>query len=627
MPHRPPLLVALAVLTAGAVAAAGGAAAAAAPPSPTPSAPTAASPPAKAALAVGTGGAVATVDADATRVGLQVLRRGGNAADAAVATAAALGVTEPYSAGIGGGGFFVYYDAKTKKVSTIDGRETAPLAMGAGAFLDSSGNALPFQDVVQSGLSVGTPGTALTWDRALKRFGTLHLSDALQPATRLAQQGFVVDETFREQTAENEAKFRRFPASAKLFLPGGELPVVGSTFRNPELARTYRELGRDGVDTVYGGRLGREIVRTARSPGQVPGAEPVRGGLLRQIDLRTYDAPLRAATSVDYRGLSVYGMAPPSSGGSTVGEALNILEGSRLSSLDETQALHRYLEASALAFADRNVYVGDPAYSQVPLAELLSQGYADERACLIDPARALPKPVAPGNPDGSYGPCPTAAAVSTQTDTEGVSTTHLTVGDKDGNIASYTLTIEQTGGSGITVPGRGFLLNNELTDFTFKATDLTRPEPNLPAPGKRPRSSMAPTIVLNDGRPLLAVGSPGGSTIITTVLQTLVNRIDRNDNLAEAIAAPRASQRNTTSVSAEPAFLAAYGPALEGLGHTFTPTPEIGAATGIEYLPGGLLLAAAEPERRGGGSAGVVRGIAGLRPGDRQLAPALVAQR
>jgi gamma-glutamyltranspeptidase/glutathione hydrolase len=320
-------------------------------------------------------------------------------------------------------------------------------------------------------------------------------------------------------------------------------------------------------------------------------------------------------------------MAPPSSGGSTVGEALNILEQLPLSSLADVAVLHDYLEASALAFADRNAYVGDPAYVQVPQAQLLADEFAAERACAIDPDTALEKPTPAGNPDGEYEPCPAEDQAGPGSGAEGPSTTHLTVGDADGNIASYTLTIEQTGGSGITVPDRGFILNNELTDFTFQAADLTRPEPNLPAPGKRPRSSMSPTIVLDDGEPVLALGSPGGSTIITTVLQTLVNRIDRHMNLAEAIAAPRASQRNNPTTDAEAAFLEAYGAALEALGHEFTPVEELGAATGIEYLPGGLLLAAAEPERRGGGSAGVVRPIFGdpETPGtdDPRLAPKL----
>jgi gamma-glutamyltranspeptidase/glutathione hydrolase len=614
MPRRRTTLLALTGLTAGALAA---------------GAPAAAddSPPEKQPLAVGTGGAVATVDPDATRVGLEVLAAGGNAADAAVATAAALGVTEPYSAGIGGGGFFVYYEAATGTVSTIDGRETAPLGMDAGAFLDEAGNPLPFQEAVQSGLSVGTPGTPLTWTRALEQFGTLSLAEALQGGIRLADDGFVVDETFRQQTADNEEKFRRFQPTAELFLPNGALPEVGSVFRNPDLARTYELLAGKGVDPIYTGELAEEIVRTVQDPPEAPGTGEVRPGLLDAVDLARYDVLLREPTRIDYRGLEIYGMAPPSSGGSTVGEALNILERFPVGSMSDVPALHHYLEASALAFADRNAYVGDPAYTQVPLAQLLSDEFAAERACAVDPDAALGKPVPAGSPDGQYAPCPAEDRPTGGEGAEGPSTTHLTVGDAAGNIAAYTLTIEQTGGSGITVPGRGFILNNELTDFTFKAADPTRPEPNLPAPGKRPRSSMSPTIVLDDGKPVLGLGSPGGATIITTVLQTLVNRIDRDMNLADAISAPRASQRNAVTTEGEAAFIEAYGAALGALGHQFTPVAELGAATGIEYLPDGLVLAAAESQRRGGGSAGVVDDVLGtpLVPGsdDPRLAPDL----
>ena len=564
-------------------------------------------PPEKVPRAVGTGGAVATVDPDATRVGLEVLAAGGNAADAAVAAAAALGVSEPYSAGVGGGGFFVYFDAASGEDTTIDGRETAPQAMGADAFLGEDGEPLPFAEAVTSGLSVGTPGTPLTWQRALDEFGTLSLAEALEGATELAEEGFVVDETFRQQTADNEERFRRFTPTAELFLPGGALPEVGSVFRNPDLARTYELLAAKGVEAFYTGELAEEVVRTAQEPPVADGAAPVRAGLLEESDLAGYEAPLREPTRIEYRGLEVYGMAPPSSGGSTVGEALNVLEGAELATLPEIDVLHTYLEASALAFADRNAYVGDPAYTQVPLTELLSDAFAAERACLVDPDRAAPKPVPAGVPDGEYGPCPAPAAATDDGGPEGPSTTHLTVADAEGNVASYTLTIEQTGGSGITVPDRGFLLNNELTDFTFAPADPTRPEPNLPAPGKRPRSSMAPTVVLQDGEPLLALGSPGGATIITTVLQTLVDRLDRGTDLVDAIAAPRASQRNAATADAEPAFLDAYGAELTARGHAFAPVDEIGAATGVEFLPDGRLLAAAETVRRGGGSAGVVQ--------------------
>ena len=563
-----------------------------------------ASTPAKVPTAVGHGGAAATVDPDATRVAVDVLRRGGNAVDAAVAAAATLGVTEPYSAGIGGGGFFVYYDARHRRVHTLDGRESAPAAMRADSFAPG-GVAIPFADAVTSGLSVGVPGTLATWQSALSSWGSLSLRQALQPAIAVAQNGFAVDATFRQQTADNAARFADFPATKALFLPGGAPPSVGSVFRNPDLAATYRLIAQQGTKAFYRGAIGTDLVTTAQSPPVDPAAtRVVRPGLITQADLAAYRTIGRAPTHIGYRGLDVYGMAPPSSGGSTVAEALNILERSSLSRLDRTQALHRYLEASGLAFADRNRYVGDPGAVSVPLRQLLSDGFAAERACLISPTSTLTRPIAPGSPDGAYATtCAGAATGASDAGHEGLSTTHLTVADRWGNVVAYTLTIEQTGGSGIVVPGRGFLLNNELTDFNFTDTQGGS-DPNLPAPGKRPRSSMAPTIVLSHGKPLLAVGSPGGATIITTVLQTLVNRLDLGMTLPEAIAAARVSERNGASSQAEPAF-ATTG--LIALGHTFSATPEIGAATGVEFLRDGRVLAAAEPTRRGGGSAGVVR--------------------
>jgi gamma-glutamyltranspeptidase / glutathione hydrolase len=285
---------------------------------------------------------------------------------------------------------------------------------------------------------------------------------------------------------------------------------------------------------------------------------------------------------------------------------LNILEGFDMSIPDRLLSLHRYLEASRLAFADRNRWVGDPAFSPVPLDGLLSKEFAAERRCLIG-STALPSPVAPGNPFPPFDTSCASSAAGAAIDTESPSTNHLTVADRYGNVVSYTSTIEQIAGSAIAVPGYGFLLNNELTDFDPAPPSPGAPDPNLPAGGKRPRSSMAPTIVLRDGRPYLAVGSPGGSTIITTVLQILLNRIDFGMSLPDAIAAPRASQRNTPKTDAEPAFISQYGAELQSpFGQSFNPTPEIGAATGVEFLPGGELQAVAEPVRRGGGDAEVV---------------------
>ncbi|WP_369031350.1 MULTISPECIES: gamma-glutamyltransferase [Streptomyces] len=563
--------------------------------------------PEKVPVAVGYGGAVASVDADASAAGIEILRKGGNAVDAAVATAAALGVTEPYSNGIGGGGYFVYYDAKSRTVQTIDGRETAPLTADSGLFLEN-GQPIAFADAVTSGLGVGTPGTPATWQAALDSWGSKRLGTLLKPAERLARDGFTVDDTFRSQTASNEARFRYFPDTAELFLPGGALPVVGSTFKNPDLARTYEELGRKGVGSLYRGKLAKEIVDTVNEPPVDPGSGyNARPGKLSLTDLAAYRAKRQAPSKTSYRGLGVYSMAPSSSGGTTVGEALNILEKTDLSKASEVQFLHRYIEASRIAFADRGRWVGDPAFEDVPTKELLSQSYADSRECLIKDDAVLTSPVAPGDPRNPAA-CNTAG-VAAPTTYEGENTTHLTVADKWGNVVSYTLTIEQTGGSGITVPGRGFLLNNELTDFSFAPASPAVPDPNLPGPGKRPRSSMSPTIVLDaHGKPVVALGSPGGASIITTVLQTLTSFLDRGVPLVDAIAAPRASQRNQTTTELEPALWTSESRTkLEAIGHGFRLNPEIGAATGVQRLPNGKWLAAAETVRRGGGSAMVVR--------------------
>ncbi|WP_330347636.1 gamma-glutamyltransferase [Streptomyces sp. NBC_00582] len=565
----------------------------------------------KVPVAVGYGGAVASVDVDASAAGIEVLRKGGNAVDAAVATAAALGVTEPYSSGIGGGGYFVYYDAKSRTVHTIDGRETAPLTADAGLFLEN-GAPLAFADAVSSGLSVGTPGTPATWATALDKWGSRKLGSVLRPAERIAREGFTVDATFRSQTAANETRFRYFPDTAQLFLPGGQLPVVGSTFKNPDLARTYEELGRNGVSAIYKGELGEDIVDTVNNPPVAPASGwNARPGKLSADDLAAYRAKLQAPTRTTYRGLGVYSIAPSSSGGTTVGEALNILENTDLSKASEVQYLHHFIEASRIAFADRGRWVGDPAFEDVPTQQLLSQRYADSRACLIKDDAVLTSPVAPGDPRHPAA-CATGGTAAPTT-YEGENTTHLTVADKWGNVVSYTLTIEQTGGSAITVPGRGFLLNNELTDFSFAPANPAVHDPNLPGPGKRPRSSISPTIVLDQhDKPVMALGSPGGATIITTVLQTLTEFLDRRLPLVDAIAAPRVSQRNAAQTEMEPALYNDTGPdsvrsRLEAIGHSFKLNAEIGAATGVQRLPGGKWLAAAETVRRGGGSAQVVR--------------------
>jgi gamma-glutamyltranspeptidase / glutathione hydrolase len=543
---------------------------------------------------IGHGGAAASVERIATQAAIDTLKKGGNAIDAAVAAAGVLGVTEPFSCGVGGGGFMVIRTAEGK-VTTIDGRETAPAAMTPTSFWEN-GTPLPFNDARFSGMSVGVPGTVATWVDALDEYGTMRLADVLQPGIHVASHGYLIDQTWFDQANAVRDWFDDVPATAALFLdPDGTPHDVGTVFTNPDLAATYERIAHLGLKGFYRGAIADALVNTVDYPTVSPTANHVfRPGVIKMRDLHTYAAPERAATHVNYRGLDVYSMGPPSSGGSTVGEALNILEGYPLSSMTPDEAFHYYLEASRYSFADRNAYLADPAYFDVPLSGLLSKDYAKARRDLILPTAASPPVVQPGNP---Y-PYVTGEAAATVMQSE--TTTHLVTSDTLGNVVSYTFTIESTGGSALVVPGFGFLLNNELTDFNFDS--LTHP--NRVEGGKRPRSSMSPTIVLDHGKPFLALGSPGGSTIITTVLQILFDRLDEHTSLPDAIADPRASQRNTTRTSAEPAFIPSpLATLLLARGQQFVDGGEIGAATGIEFLADGRVLAAAEPVRRGGGSA------------------------
>jgi gamma-glutamyltranspeptidase / glutathione hydrolase len=547
--------------------------------------------------AVGTGGAAATVDVLATRAAVEALRGGANAVDAAVVAAGVLGVVEPFSCGIGGGGFMVIRTSDGT-VTTIDHRETAPAAMKPDSFFEGP-DPLPFNAARFSGLSVGVPGTVRGWDEALRRYGTMSLAEALRPAIGVAREGFLVDQIFFNQTQANVDFFDDIPSTRALYLdPDGTPRDIGTVFRNPDMARTYERIAHLGAKGFYRGAVADAMVAAVQTPPVAPDANHIwRAGLMTMRDVKGYVAPERAPTRVGYRGLDVYSMGPPSSGGSTVGESLNILEGFDLGPADRTQALHLFLEASRFSFADRNAYLADADFFDVPLTGLLSDGFAAERRGLIDPQQAATSPVAPGNPY-PYNMAEQASAAAVTTDG---TTTHLTVSDRHGNVVAYTFTIESIGGNGVVVPGWGFLLNNELTDFNFDS--LTHP--NRVEGGKRPRSSMSPTIVLDDGEPLLALGTPGGSTIITVVLEILVERLDLGATLPQAIAAPRATQRNTATTLAEPAFAnSPEGQALAAqYGHRFSLTSEIGAATGIEFLAGGRVLAAAEPVRRGGGSA------------------------
>ncbi len=550
----------------------------------------------------GTGGAAATVDRYATAAAINTLELGGNAVDAAVVAAAVANVTNPFSVGIGGGGFMLVYLADENRVVTLDAREMAPAAATPEMFLDVSGEEIPFYpERVSSGLAVGVPGTLKGWDEALRRYGTFDLATSLKPAIKLAEDGFTVNETFAGQIADNAERFAAFSSTAKLFLPNGAPPEVGSTFHNPELAATLRLIAERGPEVLYQGALGRELVQTVQNPPTVDNPPfEVRSQKMTLADLDSYNVVVRDPTVTEYRDFTVYGMGPPSSGGLTVGLILNMLEGSDLGALPRPGALYRMLEAMRLAYADRGAYMGDSDFVNVPVTGLQAQGFADERAALIKKQATLE--VSAGNPF-AFQDDPSPPLTPPARDTEGQSTTHIVTADAAGNAVSFTTTIEQTGGSGIVVPGRGFLLNNELTDF-----DSEPGGPNSVEPRKRPRSSMSPTIVTRNGKLYLALGSPGGSTIITTVTQTLLNVFDFGMTLPKAINAPRLSNRGGESTSVEtnvppsPKLLSA----LEARGQSFEETDEIGAATGILVREGGTLIAAAERVRRGGGNAQVV---------------------
>jgi gamma-glutamyltranspeptidase/glutathione hydrolase len=557
---------------------------------------------AKTPVATGTGGAVATISDQASQSAMAILNRGGNAIDAAVAAAATLGVTDPFSCGIGGGGFMVIYLAKDKRVITIDHREMAPAAFTPTVF-QQNGQPLDFETAVASGAAVGVPGTVRGWHEALERYGSMSFKQVLAPAISVAEQGFKVSEIFNHLTRENESKFQRFSSTSALYLKDGKALPVGTLLRNPDLARAYRALAAGGQRAFYSGPMARAVVATVNRPPMAAGAS-VRAGNMTLFDLANYEARIRQPVHSTYRGYDVYGMAEPSSGGVAVAEALNILEGYDLASMPRADAEHLYLEASRLAFADRNAYVADPEFVDAPITGLLSKPFAATRRAVIDARRAA-RNVAAGDPyafqdDQSIPLRPKAANLPR----EGAHTTHFTVADKDGNVVSYTFTIESWGGSGIVVPGYGFLLNNEMTDFDFSG-----PRPNVPEAGKRPRSSMAPTIVLKNGKPAFTIGSPGGATIITTVLQSIVNYVDLGMPMHAAIDAPRLSERNGAETSVEPGFTGtAQAQALEAFGHKWEAKPEeIGAANALVFNPDGTVTAVSESRRHGGGAALVQR--------------------
>lgn len=473
---------------------------------------------------------IAAANPLAVEAGAKVLKAGGSAADALVAIQSVLGLVEPQSSGLGGGAFLVWYDAATGTLTTLDGRETAPLAARPTAFLDDEGEPLKFFDAVVGGLSVGTPGTPKLLEEAHKRWGKLDWAPLFQDAIHLAEKGFTVSPRLAALVAGDPDRLSRFPATRAYFFPNGAPIKAGDTLQNPDYAATLRAIAANGSSAFYYGEIARDIVKTVQTA-------PGNPGFLSDKDLSLYEVIEREPVCVDYRDRDVCGMGPPSSGALTVGQILGMLDDYDLAALgpDDPQSWRLIGDASRLAFADRGRYMADIDFVPMPLKGLVEEEYLDDRAELLEGDVALPE-VAPGTPPWDH-----AMLLSDDETIEFPSTSHISIVDAAGNALSMTTTIENGFGSRLFV--RGFLLNNELTDFSFRTHKDGVPIANRLEPGKRPRSSMAPTIVMKDGKPELVIGSPGGSRIIGYVAEAIIAHLDWGMNVQEAVSLPHMINR------------------------------------------------------------------------------------
>ena len=518
------------------------------------------------------------VDAGAT-----VLARGGTAADAMVAVQAVLGLVEPQSSGLGGGAFLVWYDAKSGQTTTLDGRETAPLAVTPDLFLDSKGKPLKFFDAVVGGRSVGVPATPALLEAAHRRWGNQDWAGLFADAKRLARDGFAVSPRLSGLIAFDQERLSRHPNTARYFLPNGRIPPVGYVLRNPAYAQTLDRLQRRGADAFATGPLADEIVHTVTTA-------PNRG-VLSTADLALYQIKERPPVCVTYRAFEVCGMGPPSSGGLTVGQILKLVEPFDLSALgpNDPEAWRLIGDAQRLAFADRGLYMADEDFVPVPKAALLADRYLSSRAKLLRGSRAL-ETVAPGNPAEDQG-----TFWAPDQSIEFPSTSHISIVDRYGNALSMTTTVENLFGSRLMAGG--FVLNNELTDFSFQSERNGKPIANRVQGGKRPRSSMSPTIVLKDGKPVLVLGSPGGSRISGFVAQTLIAHLDWGMPIQAAISMPRLVNRFGTYEIEESALGAKLDQRLRQLGYQTKVRRITSGLHGIAI--GTKLRGGADPRREG----------------------------
>ncbi|QKV17525.1 gamma-glutamyltransferase [Oricola thermophila] len=531
---------------------------------------------------------VAAANPLAVEAGAKILRAGGSAADAMVAVQTVLGLVEPQSSGLGGGAFLVWYDAATGEITTLDGRETAPMEATPTLFQDGNGEPLKFFDAVVGGRSVGTPGTPMLLEEAWKRWGKVDWPDLFANAIALAENGFEVSPRLAGMIAADAKRLSRFSTTANYFLPGGTPLNAGDRLQNPAYAETLRAIAMGGADAFYSGPIAQAIVDTVRNAEGNPGVLSIK-------DFETYTVKERPAVCAPYRGHDVCGMGPPSSGALTVGQILGIIENFSLGDPGDTDTWRLIGDASRLAFADRGRYMADSDFVPVPVKGLLDPDYLAERANLIEGDRidgfgALEE-VLPGEPPYDH-----ALLLGDDASIEFPSTSHISIVDADGNVLSMTTTIEN--GFGSRLMTNGFLLNNELTDFSFRTHAGGWPIANRVEPGKRPRSSMSPTIVLREGKPVLAIGSPGGSRIIGYVAQAIIAHLDWGMDVQRAVSMAHAVNRFGTFDLEEGTVAESLKPALEAMGYKVNVGELNSGLHAIAIRPDGL-SGGADPRREG----------------------------
>jgi len=528
---------------------------------------------------------VAAANPLAVKAGYEVLKNGGNAADALVAVQTVLGLVEPQSSGLGGGGFLVYYDAKNKKITTFDARETAPFATTPELFQDENGKPLKFYDAVVGGRSVGTPGTVKLLSTMHEKYGSKPWADLFKPAEKLATDGFVVSERLASAIANDKERLSRYPdTKAYFFSDNGEPLAEGSVLKNSLYAQTLETLAEKGESAFYTGKLGENIVNKVNGIKDNP-------GVLAMEDLAAYKIKERSAVCAPYHQYDVCGMGPPSSGALTIGQILGMAEHFDLKKMgpDSAEAWQIIGDASRLAFADRGRYMADSDF--VPMPEgLLDPEYLAERAKLIQPGKALTE-VSPGEPRWER-----KIKQSDDQSIELPNTTHIVITDKAGNTISFTSTVEN--GFGSRVMSNGFILNNEMTDFSFASYKDGYPIANRVEPGKRPRSSMSPSIVMKDDQPYMAIGSPGGSRIIGYVASTLIAHLDWGMDIQKAISLPHLVNRFGTYDLEEGTDAIRFKAPLEAMGYKVNVRDLNSGLQGIVFTDG-QLIGGADPRREG----------------------------